>query len=151
MLPLPLLATAVVLVSASVAAAATPAETARKVLSSPVYLASVAQMDREHERVVSEIVTLTEIPAPPFKEAKRAALIRHAEGTGLQDVEIDSMAMPWAFMRHRRAGGPSSSCRPPRHGLPKKRWSRSTQGTASMPRIGDDTRSLAVLLAYARA
>ena len=27
----------------------------------------------DYDRIVSEITTLTEIPAPPFKEAKRAA------------------------------------------------------------------------------
>ena len=68
MLSPPSLASALAFSSASVAAAATPTQTAQQVLNSRAYLASVAQMDREHERVVSEIVTLTEIPAPPFKE-----------------------------------------------------------------------------------
>ncbi|MFN6936181.1 MAG: peptidase M20, partial [Tsuneonella sp.] len=41
-------------------------------LASAPYRAAVAQLDREHDRIVADIVTLTEIPAPPFKEAKRA-------------------------------------------------------------------------------
>ena len=156
MLSLPSLAKALALSSVSVAAAATPAQTARQVLSSPAYLASVAQMDREHERVVNEIVTLTEIPAPPFKEAKRAAAYRDMlKEAGLQDVEIDSEGN--AMGLYRGTGAPGGSVVVlaahldtvfPEETVVKV---RREGNRLYAPGSGDDTRSLAVLLAYARA
>jgi hypothetical protein len=52
---------------AAVPGAASAAEV-RKVIADPAYKKSVAVLDKEHERIVADIVTITEIPAPPFKE-----------------------------------------------------------------------------------
>ena len=38
------------------------------------YLQACEVMRREHERTVADIIILTEIPAPPFAEEKRASL-----------------------------------------------------------------------------
>src|SRR5688572_1321551 len=49
---------------------ATPA--VARLVASPAYKAAVAVPDREHDRIVADIVTLTPSPAPPFKEKARA-------------------------------------------------------------------------------
>ena len=41
------------------------------VLTTKGYQAAVKVLDRDHDRLVAEIINLTEIPAPPFKEADR--------------------------------------------------------------------------------
>ena len=133
--------------------AATPVPT---VVASPAYKVATAQLDREHDRIVAEIVTLTEIAAPPFKEAKRAAAYAEMlRAAGLQDVELDAEGNAMGLWRGTGAPG-----RPlvvlaahldtvfPEDTVVKVR----REGTKLLaPGIGDDTRSLAVLLAYARA
>ena len=58
---------------AAQAQAAPPAAAeASRILASPAYKAAVAVLDREHERIVEDGISLTEIPAPPFKEEARA-------------------------------------------------------------------------------
>ena len=48
-----------------------------------------------HARYVDEIVTLTEIPAPPFKEERRAeAFRRMLAGYRLEDVALDGIGNP---------------------------------------------------------
>ncbi|PND66180.1 hypothetical protein, partial [Escherichia coli] len=46
---------------------------AKQFLSSPKFAAAKAKLAADHDRVVADVITLTEIEAPPFKEAKRAA------------------------------------------------------------------------------
>ncbi|WP_295495482.1 hypothetical protein [Sphingorhabdus sp. EL138] len=67
--------TAGLLIIASLGATMTPAkgdDVVQKVAQSARYNALVQQLDSEHDRIVDEIITLVEIPAPPFKEAERA-------------------------------------------------------------------------------
>jgi tripeptide aminopeptidase len=133
--------------------AATPVAT---VVASPTYRAATAELDREHDRIVSEIITLTEIPAPPFKEAKRAAAYAEMlRAAGLQNVEIDAEGNALGLWRGTGpAGAPLiviaahlDTVFPEETNVKVRR-----EGTKlSAPGIGDDTRSLAVLLAYARA
>ena len=129
---------------------------AKQVLSSKAYANAVAQMDREHDRVVQEIITLTEIPAPPFKEAKRAAAYRDMlKDAGLEDVEIDAEGNAMGLYRGTGApGGPLvvlaahlDTVFPEETNVKVRREGDRLYA----PGIGDDTRSLAVLLAYARA
>ena len=75
------------------ALAAAPADNpaVTDVLANSSYVAAVAQLDREHDRIVEDIVTLTEIPAPPFAETKRAAAyLERLKQAGLENVEIDT-------------------------------------------------------------
>src|SRR6185295_281799 len=103
------------------------------------------------------IVTLTEIPAPPFKETARGkAYLEMLKAHGLTDVEMD----PEGNVMGIRAGtatkgkGPfvvmaahQDTVFPEGTDVKVKR-----EGTKLMaPGIGDDTRSLATLLAYMRA
>lgn len=131
-----------------------PAELA-DVLASKRYVAAREALRLDHPRMVEQIVTLTEIPAPPFGEAERgtsfAALMR---GTGLADVTTDAIgnviavrkgsdpkAAPLVVAAHLDTVFPAGT------DVKVKR-----EGTRlSAPGIGDDTRGLAVMLAVIRA
>lgn len=152
----PLTAMATILsLCAPVAANAQVDQLAKKVLTSPAYKAAVEQLDREHEQVVDNIITLTEIPAPPFKEAKRAAAYRDMlKNAGLEDVEIDAEGNAMGLYRGTGApGGPIivlaahlDTVFPEGTNVKVRREGNRLYA----PGIGDDTRSLAVILAYAR-
>ncbi|RYY26906.1 MAG: M20/M25/M40 family metallo-hydrolase [Sphingomonadales bacterium] len=127
-----------------------------RVLASKAYTASVAQLDREHDRIVQDIITLTEIPAPPFKEEKRAAAYAEMlKEAGLADVEIDAEGNAMGLYRGTgKAGGPLiviaahlDTVFPEGTDVTVRREGDKLFA----PGIGDDTRSLAVILAYARA
>ena len=47
------------------------------IMASPIYRDAVAVLDRDHDRIVDDIIRLTEIPSPPFGVAGTA--------TGLSD------------------------------------------------------------------
>lgn len=108
----------------------------------------------DYDRIVSEIVTLTEIPAPPFKEAKRAAAyMEMLRAAGLQDVEMDEEGNVMG-LRKGTGGGPLlvvaahlDTVFP--EGLSTK--VRREGDYLYAPGVGDDTCSLPVLLAFIRA
>jgi acetylornithine deacetylase/succinyl-diaminopimelate desuccinylase-like protein len=126
------------------------------ILKTKTYAAAVHVLDRDHDRLVEEIVALTEIPAPPFKESARAAAYREMlANAGLADVETDDEGNVMGVYRGTGpAGGPVvmiaahlDTVFPEETPIKVRR-----EGTRLYaPGIGDDTRSLAVLLAYARA
>jgi len=140
--------------SAASQAPASPDADVKRVVDDPKFAAAMADLDRNHDRLVNDIVTLTEIPAPSFKEDRRGAayleLLKHA---GLQNVERDSEGN---VMGLRRGTGEGSliviaahldTVFPEGTDVTVKR-----DGTRlAAPGIGDDTRSLAVLLAMIRA
>ena len=112
------------------------------------------RIDRDHDRLVAEIITLTEIPAPPFKEDKRgAAYLEMLRAARAHDVERDDEGNVMG-LRKGTGGGPLVAIAahldtvfPEGTDVKVKR-----DGTRlSAPGIGDDTRSLAVLLAMVRA
>jgi acetylornithine deacetylase/succinyl-diaminopimelate desuccinylase-like protein len=151
-----ILAAAVALsLGAALAAQATPPDAVvRRVLDHPKLKQALAVVDRDHDRMVSEIVTLTEIPAPPFKEERRgAAYLEMLRGAGLTDVERDAEGNVMG-MRKGTGGGPLVAVAahldtvfPEGTDVKVKR-----EGTRlSAPGVGDDTRALAVLLAIVRA
>jgi acetylornithine deacetylase/succinyl-diaminopimelate desuccinylase-like protein len=50
-----------------------------------------AQLDAQYDQVIADLIRITETPAPPFKEAKRAALFAQMlRDAGLTDVSIDA-------------------------------------------------------------
>ncbi len=118
---------------------------------------ALAVLDRDHDRLVDEIITPTEIPAPPFKEEARAkAYLEMLRATGaLTDLEMDAEGNVMGVWRG--TGGPDApliaiaahldTVFPEGTDVTVKR--DGTRLTA--PGIGDDTRSLAVLLAMIRA
>lgn len=108
----------------------------------------------EHARTVEDIVTLTEIPAPPFGEAARAAAyLDMLRAHGLEDVTQDEVGNA---MGRRRGFGNGDILVLAAHldtVFPAGTDVRvRREGTRLMaPGIGDDTRSLAVNLAFLRA
>ena len=63
-----------------------------EILRDPAFNRAVETLDVEHERLVADIITLTEIPSPPFKESVRAAAyLDMLRAHGLDDVEQDEI------------------------------------------------------------
>jgi acetylornithine deacetylase/succinyl-diaminopimelate desuccinylase-like protein len=125
-----------------------------RVIGSAKFKQAVSILDRDHDKMVADIVTLTEIPAPPFKEDKRAAkYLEMLRQTGLTSAEQDAEGNVMGI-RKGTGGGPLIAVAahldtvfPEGTDVTVKR-----SGTRlSAPGIGDDTRSLAVLLAIIRA
>ncbi|WP_298398458.1 M20/M25/M40 family metallo-hydrolase [Sphingobium sp.] len=122
----------------------------------PAVKVAFAALEAEHEQWVKNIITLTEIPAPPFKEEARgkayADLFRAA---GFADVEIDPVGNVLALRRG--SGKPGGkvvviaahldTVFPEGTPVTVKR-----EGNRLMaPGIGDDTSGLATLLSVAKA
>ncbi len=140
------------------ALAAAPADDRplQQVLASPSYTAAVSQLGREHDRIVEDIITLTEIPAPPFAETKRgAAYLDMLKQAGLEDVEVDAEGNVMGLYRGTNAPGGKlvmlaahlDTVFAADTDVKVRR-----EGTRLLaPGIGDNSRSLSVLLAYARA
>jgi acetylornithine deacetylase/succinyl-diaminopimelate desuccinylase-like protein len=116
--------------------------------------AAVDAIRRAEPQLLDEQVRLCEIPAPPFKEEKRAAAFKAAfEALGLKNVRIDGVgnvlgerpglaARPHlVFSAHLDTVFPEGT---------DVRTSR-TGSVIKGPGIGDDCRGLAVLLGVARA
>lgn len=110
--------------------------------------------ERDFERFVNELIFLTEIPAPPFKEQVRAeAYAKLLRDAGLEGVEIDAEGNAMGLWRG-KGGGPLLAVAahldtvfPEGTDVKVKR-----NGTRLMaPGIGDDTRACAFLLAAVRA
>ncbi len=122
---------------------------------STAFKAAVADLDAGHDRFVQEIITLTEIPAPPFKEAERAkAYADKFRAVGLTDVAIDAEGNVTGIRAGNEKGAKFvvvsahlDTVFP--EGTPVKVRQEGTKLHA--PGVGDDTRGLAALLAYARA
>jgi len=108
----------------------------------------------EHDRTVADIITLTEIPAPPFAEAARAAAyLAMLRDHGLDEVEQDEVGN---VMGRRRGFGNGGTLVVAAHldtvfpaGTDVTVRREGTKLFA--PGVGDDTRSLAVNLAFLRA
>jgi len=135
-------------------AASSPDAIIKRIVDDPKFAAARADLDRNHDRLVAEIVSLTEIPAPSFKEDKRgAAYLEMLKQAGLQNVERDPEGN---VMGLRRGTGQGPILVIAAHldtvfpeGTEVKVKRDGTRLAA--PGIGDDTRSLAVLLAMIRA
>jgi tripeptide aminopeptidase len=107
-----------------------------------------------HDKFVGEIITLTEIPSPPFKEEKRAAAYEEMfRALGLEDVQRDGIGNVTG-LRRGRGNGPIvvaaahlDTVFPEGTDVKVRR-----EGTKLFaPGVGDDTRGLAALLAFIRA
>jgi len=126
----------------------------RRVRDSAGFKTAMTAIDRDHDRLVAEIVRLTEIPAPPFKEAARAKVFAEMlRQSGLADTTIDAEGNVIGVRKGTGAGpliaiaAHLDTVFPEGTDVKVKR-----DGTRLMaPGIGDDTRGLAVLLAMVRA
>jgi acetylornithine deacetylase/succinyl-diaminopimelate desuccinylase-like protein len=126
----------------------------RRVADHPKLKVALETVDREHDRLVTDIIRLTEIPAPPFKEEARAvAFLEMLRAHGLTAVERDAEGNVMG-LRRGSGGGPLIALAahldtvfPEGTDVTVKR-----DGTRlAAPGIGDNSRALAVLLAMIRA
>jgi acetylornithine deacetylase/succinyl-diaminopimelate desuccinylase-like protein len=145
-----------VLVALAAAAAPqeSPAARVNRIMADSKFSAAISTINQDHDRLVADIVTLTEIPAPSFKETARGdAYLRMFTAAGLSDVERDPEGNVMG-VRRGTGGGPLVAIAahldtvfPEGTDVKVKR-----QGTRlSAPGVGDNSRSLAVLLAMIRA
>lgn len=149
------LACSLVSLAAIGAPALSPEDTrAQQLVASAPFKAAVAHFDRDFERFVEELVTLTQIPAPPFKEQVRAeAYAKLLRAVGLEDVQTDAEGNVMGLWRGRArepllaVAAHLDTVFPEETDVTVKR-----SGTRLIaPGVGDDTRGLAFLLAAIRA
>jgi tripeptide aminopeptidase len=128
--------------------------TVQRILGGAQFKQAAAFIDTDYDRFVRELIALTEIPAPPFKEQQRAkAYLEYLRQLGLSDVEMDPEGNVMG-LRKGSGSGPIlailahlDTVFPEGTDVRVKR-----QGTRLMaPGIGDDTRGLALMLAVIRA
>ncbi len=127
---------------------------AQRVVQSAPFKAAVAAFDANYDRFVNEIIQLTEIPAPPFHEKTRgeafAAMLREA---GLENVETDAVGNVVGLRRGQgrapllAVAAHLDTVFPEGTNVKVKRVGT----TLRAPGVGDDSRGLALLLAFARA
>jgi tripeptide aminopeptidase len=125
-----------------------------RILTNPAFRKAADTLAAEHDRTVGDIIALTETPAPPFKEATRAAKwFQMAQAEGLEDLAIDAEGNVTGLRRG--AGNGRLICIAAHLDTVFPEGTNVTvrrQGTKLFaPGVGDDTRSLAVLLAFLRA
>jgi tripeptide aminopeptidase len=120
----------------------------------PAIRSAMDRIKTDNAWTVDQQISICEIPAPPFKEERRAAeMKRRFEALGLRNVRIDSIGNVIAE-RPGVAGGPVvvlaahlDTVFPEETDVRVKRDGTMLRG----PGIGDDCRGLAVLLAVAKA
>ena len=142
------------LLSATTALAQNAEQKVQSIVSSASFRDARVALDADHPRFVRELITLTEIPAPPFKETKRAAayleMLREAK---LADVETDAEGN---VMGIRKGTGSGPMLAVLAHldtvfpeGTDVKTKLEGTKLHA--PGVGDDTGALALMLSVVRA
>jgi acetylornithine deacetylase/succinyl-diaminopimelate desuccinylase-like protein len=126
----------------------------QSVVMSPKFQSAEDFISKDHDRFVREVIQLTEIEAPPFKEAKRgAAFAEMLRQNGLSDVETDAEGNVIG-VRRGTGNGPIIAIAahldtvfPEGTNVKVRR-----EGTKLFaPGVGDDSRALAVLLEIIRA
>jgi len=146
-----------VLAAASAAAQeVTPehAATVKRIMDGVTYKAAIGALQADHERWVQEVIKITEIPAPPFKEQVRAAAFRDMlKAHGLIDVEIDAEGNAIGLRKGTGGGGlvvvsaHLDTVFPEGTDVKVKR-----DGSRLLaPGVGDDSAGLATLLSFVRA
>jgi len=153
----PLRRTALVLLCAATAATAAAAQAPDSIshlIGGEPFRQARAFIKADYERFVRELIALNEIPAPPFKEERRArAYLAMLKENGLTDVEMDQEGN---VMGVRRGSGGAPMLAVLAHldtvfpeGTDVKVRREGTRLIA--PGIGDDTRALALMLSMIRA
>ena len=128
--------------------------TVRRLLDSPQFKTATAFIEKDQPRFVRELIELTEIPAPPFKEERRAkAYLQMLRDAGLTDVEMDQEGNVLGLRKGTGSGdivavvAHLDTVFPEGTDVTVKR-----DGTKlSAPGVGDNTRGAALMLAIVRA
>ncbi|MFB9947492.1 M20/M25/M40 family metallo-hydrolase [Rhizobium puerariae] len=127
----------------------------RALLASAPFKAATDTMAQTHDRFIDELIALTEIPAPPFKEERRGQAYRQMlEAAGLSDVATDAIGNVTGI---RRGNGNGKRLIAISAHLDTV-FPEGTDVTVrrdgyrlAAPGVGDNTRGLATILAYLRA
>lgn len=120
---------------------------------SPAIQQLMEAVKADHEQATKDLIQLTEIPAPPFKESARAqAFLKRLHELGLKDASIDAEGNVVAI-RKGTGNGPKlvvsahlDTVFPEGTDVKVKQ----KDGRLMAPGISDDTRGLAVLLSWLR-
>jgi acetylornithine deacetylase/succinyl-diaminopimelate desuccinylase-like protein len=136
------------------ALAQNPDEIGARLLRDPVVKAALDAAGRNEPQVIEDQMAICEVPAPPFKEAARAAAYkRRFEALGLKNVRMDGVGN---VLGERPGLGPRPHLVMAAHldtvfpeGTPVT--PRREGALLAGPGIGDDCRGLAVLLGVIRA
>jgi tripeptide aminopeptidase len=127
---------------------------AQGILTNPKFQAARDFISSDHDRFVREIIQITEIEAPPFKEEKRAkAYAEMMKQSGLSDVTIDAEGNVIG-VRKGTGNGPLIAIAAHLDTVfPEGTNVKVRREGAKLfaPGVGDDSRALAVLLAMIRA
>jgi len=137
-----------------ISAAEDPEMRVKRLLDSQKFRTATESLRSDHARFVQELIRLTEIPAPPFKEQARAKVyLDMLSANGLSDVEMDAEGNVMG-VRKGSGGDPMlavlshlDSVFPEGTDVNVKR----TGTKLAAPGIGDDSRALAVVLQILRA
>ena len=101
-----IVASIVALLALSSTAQETPAARIKRIAADARVATAMTMIEHDHDRLVSEIITLTEIPSPPFKEdARGAAFLRMLQQTSLTDIERDKEGNVMGLRRGTGAAG----------------------------------------------
>ena len=136
----------------------------QQILDSPQFRTAAAFIEKDQPRFVKELIELTEIPSPPFKEQRRARVfLEMLRQSGLSDVEMDQEGNVMGLRKgsglpdgaQAKAGGAGmvavaahlDTVFPEGTDVKVKR-----EGTKLLaPGVGDNTRGAALMLAVIRA
>ncbi len=127
---------------------------AREIVASAAFKSAVAAYEKDFDRFVAELIQLTEIPAPPFGEKARGeAFAKLLKDAGLENVETDAEGNVIGLRRGKGKGPLLAVAAHLDTVFPEGTDVRvKRSGTRLIaPGIGDDTRGLAFVLAFARA
>src|SRR5262245_25189386 len=145
----------VVLIGATGASGQTQDAVVQRIKATAPFQQAVAFLDGDYDRFVRELVTLTEIPAPPFKGVARGtAYLAMLKDAGLVDVERDQEGNVMGVWKGTRSGASMlavlshlDTVFPEGTDVKIKR----TGTRLAAPGVGDDTRALAMMLTAIRA
>jgi acetylornithine deacetylase/succinyl-diaminopimelate desuccinylase-like protein len=145
-----------VMVSLPIVASAQEA-VVRQILDSQQFRTATAFIEKDQPRFVKELIELTGIPAPPFKEERRArAYLEMLRQVGLSDVEMDQEGNVMGVRKGASGGQAGSMVAVVAHldtvfpeGTDVKVRREGTKLMA--PGVGDNTRGAALMLAVIRA
>jgi acetylornithine deacetylase/succinyl-diaminopimelate desuccinylase-like protein len=135
------------------AAPAPDEATARRLLARPDVAAAVDSLKAREPATIDDQIALSQVPAPPFKEAARAEAVRQRfAAAGLSDVRIDRVGNVHGVRRGRAARPHVVISAHLDTVFPEGTDVRVTRSGTLLkgPGIGDDARGLAVLVAIAR-
>lgn len=127
---------------------------AKALFASKKFAAAKASIAADHDRIVEDVVTLTEIPAPPFKEdARGTAFLEMLRAEGLSDLTTDAVGNVYGT-RKGTGGGPLIVVTVHLDTVFPEGTNTKVRREGNMlyaPGIGDATCGLPVLTAFIRA